>query len=210
MNCTKVDVTSGYLTSGYHFWVFFQKWVSLLGIFTSGYFTSGYSQKWVSLLGTKVGVTSGYPYNAGILRDETLGVLNVQSINDQFQTNSLAPLLVTESLLDSLMDQQTLSKVVFITSRMGSITDNTSGGRYGYRMSKVALNIGAKSMSVDLKDNNVAVAIIHPGLVGTDMIGGVGNLTPDEAAQSINERIDGLSLDNTGTFWHSNGEVLPW
>ncbi|MCJ8313609.1 MAG: SDR family oxidoreductase [Saccharospirillaceae bacterium] len=148
--------------------------------------------------------------NAGILRDETLGALNVKSINDQFQTNALAPLLVTQSLLDSMIDQTTLSKVVFITSRMGSITDNTSGGRYGYRMSKVALNIAAKSMSVDLKANNVAVAIIHPGLVGTDMIGGQGNLTPDEAAQKINKRIEGLTLDNTGTFWYSNGDVLPW
>ena len=152
--------------------------------------------------------------NAGILRDETLGALNVQSINDQFQTNALAPLLVTQSLLDSLITQpennSTLTKVIFITSRMGSITDNTSGGRYGYRMSKVALNIAAKSMSVDLKSSNIAVGIIHPGLVGTQMIGGHGNVTPDEAAQMISSRIEGLDLNSSGTFLHANGEVLPW
>ncbi len=93
---------------------------------------------------------------------------------------------------------------------MGSVTDNTSGGRYGYRMSKSALNIAGVSLSHDLKPRGVAVAILHPGLVGTEMIGGHGDITPAQAAERLSQRIDGLTLENSGTFWHSNGDVLPW
>ncbi len=77
-------------------------------------------------------------------------------------------------------------------------------------MSKAALNIAAVSMAHDLKPKGIAVAILHPGLVGTDMIGGVGDITPGQAAYRLSQRIDQLNLSNTGTFWHSNGEVLPW
>ena len=145
--------------------------------------------------------------NAGILRDEVLGNIDQTTIRQQFETNALAPLLVTESLISNLSTQ---AKVAFITSRMGSVTDNSSGGRYGYRMSKAALNIAAVSMAHDLKPQGVAVAILHPGLVGTDMIGGLGDITPDQAADRLSQRIDQLNLSNSGTFWHSNGEVLPW
>lgn len=145
--------------------------------------------------------------NAGILRDEVFGKINQNTIRQQFETNALAPLLVTEALIDNLNDP---AKVALITSRMGSVADNTSGGRYGYRMSKAALNIAGVSLAHDLKPRGVSVAILHPGLVGTDMIGGYGDITPDQAAERLVQRIDGLNLGNSGTFWHSNGEVLPW
>lgn len=145
--------------------------------------------------------------NAGILRNESLGSLDAETIRAQFETNALAPLLVTEALVEHLSDS---AKVALITSRMGSIEDNTSGGRYGYRMSKAALNAAGKSLSEDLKPRGVAVAILHPGLVGTEMIGGHGDLTPDQAAQRLTERVDELTLETSGTFWHSNGQVLPW
>lgn len=145
--------------------------------------------------------------NAGILRDDKLGSLDAGSIRQQFEVNALAPLLVTEALAEQLSDK---AKVALITSRMGSIADNTSGGRYGYRMSKAALNAAGKSLACDLKPRGIPVAILHPGLVGTDMIGGHGDITPDEAAERLAARIDELTLENTGTFWHSNGEVLPW
>ena len=145
--------------------------------------------------------------NAGILRDNVLGQIDKASIRQQFEVNALAPLMVTEALTSQLSAN---AKVALITSRMGSIADNTSGGRYGYRMSKAALNIAGMSLSHDLKPKGVAVAILHPGLVGTDMIGGVGDITPDEAAARLAQRIDALTLENSGTFWHSNGDVLPW
>jgi NAD(P)-dependent dehydrogenase (short-subunit alcohol dehydrogenase family) len=122
-------------------------------------------------------------------------------------TNALGPLRIVESLLTKLQDA---SKLAFITSRMGSIADNTSGGRYGYRMSKVALNMAAVSLSYDLAARHIPVGIYHPGLVGTEMIGGVGNVTPDEAAASIVERINELDMTKTGQFFHANGERLLW
>ncbi|MGH1541678.1 MAG: SDR family oxidoreductase [Arenicella sp.] len=145
--------------------------------------------------------------NAGILRNETLGDIDYDSIQSQFAVNALGPLKVTEALQNNFALN---AKLVMITSRMGSIEDNSSGGRYGYRMSKAALNCAAMSLSHDLRAQGVAVGIIHPGLVGTEMIGGKGDLTPDQAAANIVQRIDELEPENSGTFWHSNGEILPW
>jgi NAD(P)-dependent dehydrogenase (short-subunit alcohol dehydrogenase family) len=102
------------------------------------------------------------------------------------------------------------SKIAAITSRMGSIADNGSGGYYGYRMSKAALNAAAVSLSRDLRLSGIAVAILHPGFVRTEMTGGNGNITADESARLLIERIDGLSMATSGTFWHASGEVLPW
>lgn len=145
--------------------------------------------------------------NAGILRDESLGNINYETVAEQFQVNAAGPLRVTEALMDQLGEG---AKVALVTSRMGSITDNTSGGRYGYRMSKAALNIAGKSLAQDLKTKGVSVAILHPGYVQTGMVGFSGDISAEEAANRLMARIDGLDLRNTGTFWHSNGEVLPW
>ncbi len=145
--------------------------------------------------------------NAGILRNEVLGNIDYDSIQNQFNVNTLGPLKVTEALKNNFSNK---AKLAMITSRMGSIADNTSGGRYGYRISKAALNAATMSLTHDLKPQGVAVVIIHPGLVGTEMIGGHGDITPDQAAQNIAQRIEELNIENTGTFWHSNGQVLPW
>ena len=145
--------------------------------------------------------------NAGILLNETLGQIDFNAIAKQFQINALGALRITEGLISNL--HQT-SKVAIITSRMGSIADNGSGGRYGYRMSKAALNAAGKSLAVDLEPKGVAVGIFHPGLVSTDMIGGNGDILPDVAAMRIAGLIDKLTISNSGTFWHSNGEILPW
>ena len=98
--------------------------------------------------------------NAGILERVSLEKLDVDSIRRQFEVNALGPLRLTHALLPSL---KAGSKVVLMTSRMGSIDDNTSGGSYGYRMSKVALSMAGKSLSHDLKPHNISVAILHPG-----------------------------------------------
>lgn len=145
--------------------------------------------------------------NAGILRDEVFGKLNIETIEQQFQTNALAPLKLSEALHHKLKNP---SKLVFITSRMGSITDNTSGGRYGYRMSKAALNIAAKSLSIDLAPQSISVAILHPGYVQTDMVGNRGDISAFDAAARLIDRIDELTLNNSGDFLHGSGENLPW
>jgi len=157
-----------------------------------------------SLSGTEIDVLIN---NAGVLKNEVLGQIDFDSIQSQIEVNTYGPLRVTEALRNNLSSN---AKVAMITSRMGSVADNTSGGRYGYRMSKAALNIAAVSIAHDLSSQGVSVAIIHPGLVGTDMIGGYGDITPDQAAERIGQRIDALNLENSGSFWHSNGDLLPW
>ena len=145
--------------------------------------------------------------NAGILRNESLGSIDYESIQQQFEVNALGPLKITEALQNNLALG---GKVAMITSRMGSLADNTSGGRYGYRMSKAALNMAAVSLAHDLKSKQISVGVIHPGLVGTEMIGGRGDITPDQAAIRIAQRIEELTPENSGSFWHSNGDILPW
>lgn len=145
--------------------------------------------------------------NAGLLQDERLGDIDFNSIRTQMEINAYAPLRLTEALLSNLSEG---SKVANITSRMGSIADNDSGGRYGYRASKAALNAFGKSLAVDLKPRGIAVAQLHPGYVKTRMVNFGGLISPDESAAGLAQRIDELNLENTGSFWHSNGELLPW
>ncbi|TPH15051.1 SDR family oxidoreductase [Litorilituus lipolyticus] len=145
--------------------------------------------------------------NAGILRDESLQDLNTSTIREQFEVNALAPLSLTHALLNNLPHG---SKVALITSRMGSIADNTSGGRYGYRMSKAALNIAGMSLAQDLKSHGISVGIYHPGYVQTDMVNHGGDISSDEAATRLLGLMDKLTLAESGVFKHSNGETLPW
>lgn len=146
--------------------------------------------------------------NAGIIKRNTLEQLDFDSIREQFEVNALGALRVTQTLLSHLKPG---AKVVMMTSRMGSIADNTSGNSYGYRLSKVALSMAGKSLSHDLKPLGIAVAILHPGLVQTRMTNFTANgITPEVSVQNLLARIDELTLENTGTFWHSNGEILPW
>lgn len=150
----------------------------------------------------------GVILNAGILESMGLETLDPEGIRRQFEVNALAPLLLTRALVDQMPRG---ARLVLMTSRMGSIDDNTSGGSYGYRMSKVALNIAGKSLAIDLKPRGIAVAILHPGLVRTRMIKFNPNgITPEEAVRGLLARVDALTLENSGTFWHANGEVLPW
>lgn len=146
-------------------------------------------------------------HNAGIMRNENLENMNYDTIREQFEVNTLAPLHTTVALLDRMNDG---GRVGLMTSRMGSIADNDSGGRYGYRISKAGLNAAGKSLAEDLKSQGIAVAILHPGFVQTDMTGHNGHIKPAEAAERLVQRMDDLNLDNTGTFWHSDGSVLPW
>jgi len=145
--------------------------------------------------------------NAGLLTDESLEDLDYDRIRSQFEINTLGPLRVTDALKGKLGRG---AKIAMMTSRMGSVTDNTSGSRYGYRISKAALNIASVSLAHDLMSEGVAVAILHPGYVKTEMTGMSGLIDTEESVNELMQRIDGLSLENSGTFWHANGEVLPW
>jgi NAD(P)-dependent dehydrogenase (short-subunit alcohol dehydrogenase family) len=148
--------------------------------------------------------------NAGVLRRDTLGGLHGEALDDlylQFRVNSVGPLLVTQALLGNL---QPGAKIGIVTSRMGSIEDNTSGSYYGYRMSKAAVNAAGKSLAMDLSERGIAVALLHPGYVRTGMVGGGGDVEPEQAAAGLIRRLDELTIDSTGGFWHANGQRLPW
>lgn len=145
--------------------------------------------------------------NAGILHAETLDALDFDSIQRQFEVNTLGPLRVTAALRHLLKEG---SKVGIVTSRMGSLKDNTSGGYYGYRISKAAVNMAGVSLSHDLKPQGVAVVLLHPGFVRTDMTGGNGLIDPPESVRGMLGHLDRLTLEGSGTFWHTNGEQLPW
>ena len=145
--------------------------------------------------------------NAGVLERTELEALNLPAIRRQFEVNALGPLKITSALSGHLIEG---SKVAHVTSRMGSVEDNTSGSHYGYRMSKAALNMAAKSMSVDLAGRGISVCVLHPGYVRTDMTGHNGLIDPQESAAGLIARIDELTLESTGGFWHQNGERLPW
>jgi NAD(P)-dependent dehydrogenase (short-subunit alcohol dehydrogenase family) len=144
--------------------------------------------------------------NAGI--GEFSGGLKVDfdSVQRQIEVNAIAPLRVTLAFLPLLHEG---SKVAIVTSRMGSIGDNTSGGAYGYRMSKAAVNAAGVSLAHDLRAKGIAVLLLHPGMVNTDMTG--HGIAPTESVRGLIARIDALTLKTSGEFQHAaTGEVLPW
>jgi NAD(P)-dependent dehydrogenase (short-subunit alcohol dehydrogenase family) len=148
--------------------------------------------------------------NAGVLRRDALGALKGEALDDvylQFRVNSVGPLIITQALLGNLHDG---SRIGIVTSRMGSMEDNSSGGYYGYRMSKAAVNAAGRSLAMDLKERGIAVALLHPGYVRTEMVGGGGDVEPEQAAAGLIARMDELDISSTGGFWHANGQRLPW
>ncbi|WP_339074797.1 SDR family oxidoreductase [Teredinibacter turnerae] len=145
--------------------------------------------------------------NAGMLASESLGSIDYDNVRAQLEINALGPLRVTEALLPLMA---TNSRIGLVTSRMGSIADNGSGGYYGYRMSKAALNAAGMSLARDLKPRGIAVAILHPGFVQTRMVNFAGDVSADDAAAGLVARLAALTLSATGTFWHANGDELPW
>ena len=144
--------------------------------------------------------------NAGILRRDRFGELDYDEMTLQFQVNTLGPLRVTEALAGNLREG---SKVAIVTSRVGSIDDNGSGGNWGYRVSKTAVNMVGANLMHELRPHGIAVALLHPGLVATEMTGNHG-ISPADSASGLIERIDELTLETSGGFWHAEGYRLPW
>jgi NAD(P)-dependent dehydrogenase (short-subunit alcohol dehydrogenase family) len=137
--------------------------------------------------------------NAGILHraDSSAEIIN------HFVINALGPLLLTKGL-DKWIQK---GKVVFITSSMGSISENESGGLYGYRASKAALNMFVKTLSIEA---SYPVVALHPGYIKTDMTGNNGDMGPDEAVERMSLVIDEFNKTSTGQFRHRDGRVIPW
>ena len=149
--------------------------------------------------------------NAGIMgpSDQQFGSAASEGFMDTLRTNGLAPLALAEAFADQVAESQ-LKVIALQSSRMGSIADNDSGGRYAYRASKAALNAVGKSLSVDLKDKGINVLILHPGWVRTDMGGPNGNLTVTECVDGQLDLIARANPAMNGRFFHVSGQDLPW
>nr|WP_136252088.1 SDR family oxidoreductase [Ningiella ruwaisensis] len=146
-------------------------------------------------------------HNAGILKGDSFPDLDFDNMKQHFDVNSLGPLRI---ILGALTKLGKGSKVGIVSSRVGSIDDNSSSNNYAYRVSKTAVNMVGKCLSIDLKEKGIAVALLHPGYVRTEMTNNSGNIEADEAAAGLIKRMDELSLETSGVFVHSNGESLPW
>lgn len=144
--------------------------------------------------------------NAGILRSDRLESLDYDDMLEQFRVNTIGPLRISRALLGNLGRG---SKIGIVTSRVGSIEDNGSGDNYGYRCSKAAANMVGVNLHHDLSDRGISVMLLHPGLVATDMTGGTG-VSTEKAAAGLLARLDELTPELSGTFWHAEGYQLPW
>jgi NAD(P)-dependent dehydrogenase (short-subunit alcohol dehydrogenase family) len=145
--------------------------------------------------------------NAGVARWDTLDTVDPERAREEFEVNTLGPLRVTLALLPRLREG---AKLAFVSSKAGSIGDVPSGGNYGYRMSKAALNMAAVNLAGELAPRGIHVVVLHPGSVRTDMTGGRGNVHPSAAAAGLIERIDELDASRSGRFLHADGSEVPW
>lgn len=125
------------------------------------------------------------------------------------QINAIAPIKLTELLRANLAAAEDAT-VVFLSSKMGSMADNTSGGSYVYRSSKAALNAAAKSLAIDLGREHIKVAILHPGWVRTDMGGPNGLIDAPVSVSGMRRVISGLARDQCGAFIAYDGTMIPW
>jgi NAD(P)-dependent dehydrogenase (short-subunit alcohol dehydrogenase family) len=140
---------------------------------------------------------------------EPLGQIIENDLVQTYRVNAVAPLMIAQALLP-LLEKGDRPAIVNITSRMGSIDDNGSGGYYAYRASKAALNMLNKSLAIDLARNSIISVVIHPGWVQTDMGGQGAPLPVSDSVKGILQVIDTLSRNDTGKFLDWKGDVIPW
>ena len=148
--------------------------------------------------------------NAGVGNsNQRFGVVSSKPWVEVLKVNLIAPLTVTQSIIENIKKGSD-KKIYFLSSQLGSIEDNTSGGMYIYRSSKTALNQVVKSLSVDLKPMGITVISLHPGWVKTDMGGPNAPVSIDESIKGMMKVIDATDIRNTGTFLNFDGQELPW
>lgn len=149
--------------------------------------------------------------NAGIFQDEQMEetILDPELWLDEIMINAIGPVVLSQKLKENIMSGND-KKIIFISSQMGSIDDNYSGGYYFYRTSKSALNSAAKSLSIDWKADGISVLMLHPGWVRTDMGGSNAKLDIDTSVSKMLDVINSLDMGKTGTFLNYEGKKLEW
>ena len=140
---------------------------------------------------------------------QSLGRIDYKAWQDSFKVNALAPIKIAEAFLSNI-ERGSKKVIATLSTQMASIDDNTSGGLYIYRSSKAALNMALKSLAIDLKPKGIAVLILHPGWVKTDMGGQEAPVLPQESVQGMRQLIDSGDISLSGTFLNYQGEELLW
>ena len=143
-----------------------------------------------------------------------LDKIDLATLQKTFAVNTFGPLLLTKALLPNVLSSKS-AKLGFVSSRVGSIADNSSGDHYAYRSSKTALNSIAKTLAIELKDKGVPVLLLHPGITKSSMTAGLkmppDAVEPEEAAGKLwSNVVSKKGIESTGTFWHREGYELPW
>lgn len=158
---------------------------------------------------------------AGIMyphESDTLDKVSIINFQKTFAVNTFGPFLLTQALLPNVLKSQQ-PRIAVVSSRVGSIADNSTGGMYSYRSSKTAVNMLFKNLAIDLKDKNVVVSLLHPGIVKSNLDrkwkeGGNEDIKnavePDIAAAELWRVMMGMGMESSGKFWHRSGEELPW
>lgn len=126
-----------------------------------------------------------------------------------FHINTIAPMKMMEAFVDHVAKSKR-KLIATMSSKMGSMSDNGSGGSYIYRSSKAAVNAVMVSAAIDLKPKQIKVAILHPGWVLTDMGGPNAEITVEECVNHLRRNLDNVTLANSGTFFEIDGSVIPW
>ena len=147
--------------------------------------------------------------NAGVYPASSFGDTNYQAWAEGFKVNSMAPLKMAEAFVQHITRGQ-LKKIATLSSKMGSLDDNTSGESYSYRSSKTAVNMVMKSLSIDLKPYGISVVTLHPGWVQTDMGGSNALISAHTSVSGLREVIESLSLESTGKFIAYDGKAIHW
>jgi NAD(P)-dependent dehydrogenase (short-subunit alcohol dehydrogenase family) len=150
--------------------------------------------------------------NAGIYGDKrelALGQFDYQTWTETLRINSMAPVKMAEAFLTHIKRGDN-KLIINISSLMGSISDNGSGGSIFYRSSKAALNAAMKSLAIDLKDNDIGILTLHPGWVKTDMGGVNALISADESVTGMRTIIANFKSDQSGSFIRYDGKFMPW
>jgi short-subunit dehydrogenase len=149
--------------------------------------------------------------NAGVYhgRGQIFGELNYEDWLKTMQINLLAPVKIAEVFVENLLIGEKKC-LVNITSQMGSIADNNSGGSYLYRSSKAALNAAVKSVSIDMKEQGLIAVVLHPGWVKTDMGGENASMSAEESIRRMSQVIDQLNPEKSGKFLNYDGNEIEW
>ena len=149
--------------------------------------------------------------NAGIigLNKKMIGEINYEDWKNVFQTNVLGPTMIVEKLLSQIARSQK-KLIVSISSKLGSIEENSGGGQYAYRASKAALNAVNKSLSIDLIDKGITSIVISPGWVKTDMGGQNADITVHDSVTQMRRLIESVTINDTGKFFNFDGDIIKW